>query len=93
MQSRTKFTRSRRKWTLTWNAIPRKDYLRLMDFIRNKAKFSANSFLWTNPDSIDLDYGYMNPDQEMVEVRITNVDKWSNKALSYWSGKIELTEV
>ena len=93
MQSRSKFTRSRRKWTLTWNAITRKDYLRLMDFVVHKAKFSANSFMWTDPDSIDAAYDYMNPDEELVEVRITNVEKWSNKALSYWSGTIELTEV
>jgi hypothetical protein len=30
---------------------------------------------------------------EVVEVRITNVGKWTNEALHYWSGSIELTEV
>ena len=89
MQSRSKFTRSRRKWTLTWNTITRKDYLRLMDFVVHKAKFSANSFMWTDPDSIDIE-----TDLALIAVvGSTKGEKWSNKAVSYWSGKIELTEV
>ena len=64
-----------------------------MDFVVNKAKFSANSFIWTNVDSIDIAYDYMNPDEEQVEVRITDVGEWTNDKLSYWSGTIELTEV
>lgn len=93
MQSRSKFTRSRRKWTLQWKNISRCSYLRIMDFVVNKAKFSANSFIWTNVDSIDIAYDYMNPDEEQVEVRITDVGEWTNDKLSYWSGTIELTEV
>lgn len=93
MQTRTKFTRSRRKWSLTWNHISRSNYLKIMDFVVHKAKFSANSFIWTNTDSIDLDYGYLNPYEEQVEVRITDVGEWTNDALNYWNGSIELTEV
>ena len=93
MQSRSKFTRSRRKWTLQWNHISRRSYLRIMDFVVHKAKFAANSFIWTNTDSIDLSYDYMNPDEEQVEVRITNVGEWTNDDLNYWNGSIELTEV
>lgn len=96
-QSRSYFTRSRRKWTLTYNNIPRKDYLKLMHFVRNIAKFSAVAFYWINTDSIDLKYKFLNPYQEEVLVRITNVGKWSNKVdnsvTSFWSGTIELTEV
>ncbi|MBQ9572336.1 MAG: hypothetical protein IJR22_02960 [Acidaminococcaceae bacterium] len=93
MQSRSKFTRSRRKWTLKWKNIPRKEYLILMHFIKHVVKFSAKSFYWINTDSIDNDYQYLNPYQEEVEVRITNVGKWSNENLHYWSGTLELTEV
>ena len=86
-QSRRKFTRSRRKWTLKWNHIPRDQYLTLMDFIANTVSFASKSFNWINTDSID------DTTPETVEVRITNVGKWTNEALHYWSGTIELTEV
>ena len=49
---------------------------------------SQQSFNWTNTDSVDDQDG-----AEVVEVRITNVGKWTNEALHYWSGSIELTEV
>lgn len=86
-QSRRKFTRSRRKWTLKYNHIPRSDYLTLMDFIANTVAFSSLSFYWQNTDSVDDEH------PETVEVRVTDVGKWSNDALHYWSGSIELTEV
>ena len=96
-QSRSYFTRSRRKWTLTWNNIPRKDYLILMHFVKNIAKFSANAFYWVVTDSIDYNYKFLNPYQEEVLVRITNVGKWTNNTdnsnTSFWSGSLELTEV
>ena len=96
-QSRTYFTRSRRRWTLTWNNIPRKDYLLLMHFVKNIAKFSANAFYWVVTDSIDYKYKFLNPYQEEVLVRITNVGEWSNKVdnsvTSFWSGTLEFTEV
>ena len=87
-QSRRKFTRSRRKWTLKWNHIPREHYLILMNFIANTVSFSAKSFNWTNTDSLDDQGG-----AEVVEVRVTNVGKWTNDAMHYWSGTVELTEV
>jgi hypothetical protein len=86
-QSRRKFTRSRRKWTLKWNHIPRSEYLTLMTFISQTVSFSARSFNWVNTDSLD------DAHPETVEVRITHVGKWTNDALHYWSGTIELTEV
>ena len=59
-----------------------------MNFISQTVSFSARSFNWTNTDSMDDQGG-----AEVVEVRITNVGKWTNEALHYWSGSIELTEV
>ena len=86
-QSRRKFTRSRRKWTLKWKMMDREDYLTLMNFISQTVYFSAVSFNWVNSDSKD------DIAAETVEVRITHVGKWTNEALYYWSGDIELTEV
>ena len=86
-QSRRKFTRSRRKWTLKWNHIPRSEYLTLMTFISQTVSFSARSFNWINTDSLD------DAHPETVEVRVTHVGKWTNDALHYWSGTVELTEV
>lgn len=86
-QSRRKFTRSRRKWTLKWERIDRADYLALMTFITSTVYFSALSFNWINADSKD------DTNPETVEVRITDVGKWTNDALHYWGGTIELTEV
>ena len=59
-----------------------------MNFISQTVSFSARSFNWENTDSLDDQGG-----PETVEVRITNVGKWTNEALHYWSGTIELTEV
>lgn len=92
-QTRTKFTRSRRKWTLKWKSISREQYKKLMDFVINKAKFSAQSFIWTEIDSYDDKYQSLNPDAEEIEVRITNVGKWTNDDLHYWTGTLEFTEV
>ena len=41
MQTRSKFTRSRRKWTLHWNNLPRRQYLVLVHFITKVVKFSC----------------------------------------------------
>lgn len=87
-QSRRKFTRSRRKWKLKWKCLPRAQYLELMNFISQTVSFSARSFNWTNTDSVDDQGG-----AEVVEVRVTEVGKWMNEDLHYWSGSIELTEV
>lgn len=87
-QSRKKFTRSRRKWTLQWNHIPREDYLKLMRFVSETVSFAALSFNWVNTDSVDDTGG-----SEIVEVRVTNMGKWTNDAYHYWSGSIEITEV
>lgn len=86
-QSRRKFTRSRRKWTLRYNHIPRADYLILMNFIANTVAFSSLTCNWVNTDSID------DTTPEVVEVRVTNVGDWQNDVLHYWSGTVELTEV
>ncbi len=86
-QSRKKFTKSRRKWTLKWENMSREDYKILMNFIVNTVSFSALSFQWVEADSKD------DTTPETVTVRVTKVGKWTNNALHYWGGTIELTEV
>ena len=91
-QSRKKFTKSRRKWTLKWENLSRADYKTLMNFIVNTVSFSALSFQWVEWDSKDdVVGGVVTP--ETVTVRVTKVGKWTNNALHYWGGTIELTEV
>ena len=59
----------------------------LMNFISKTVSFSARSFNWVNADSLD------DTNPETVIVRVTKVGKWTNDAMHYWSGSIELTEV
>ena len=49
VQSRLKFTKSRKTWTLTWGKMPQAKFTTLDSFIVGQAKHSANVFNWTNP--------------------------------------------
>ena len=49
VQSRLKFTKSRKTWTLKWNGMKQTDYTTLETFIVTQAKHAANKFNWTNP--------------------------------------------
>lgn len=82
LQSRRKFTRSRMKYQLSWNSLPKKEYDVLMNFIRNEVYFSAVSFMWTHPQT-----------GKQIEVRITNVETFQLNTVDYYSGGLELTEV
>lgn len=86
VQSRSKFTRSIGSWTLKWSYLPSKEYSILLDFIKNKAKFSANEFYW-KPQGILADT------RDEIRVRITKFEKWSLVVKDYWSGSITITEV
>lgn len=68
-QSRRKFTRSRRKWTLKWKYLPRDQYLALMKFISETVSFSARSFNWENTDSLEEQYTVLTckVDEQWVE--------------------------
>ncbi|WP_455655881.1 hypothetical protein [Phascolarctobacterium sp.] len=82
MQSRVKFTRSRAKYTLKWNSLPQAEYDVLYKFITETVKYSAQSFMWTNPAT-----------KKTLEVRITNVSGAELKTLAFWTITLELTEV
>ena len=82
VQARRKFTRSRQKWTLTWNSLPQSEFDTLDNFIRNQACFSANSFTWTNPI-----------DSTTHEVYVSNYQDPQLSVINFWKVELELTEV
>lgn len=93
MQSRLKFTRSREKFKVVWNHLPDNEWRILKHFIIHKAKFSANSFMWLDPSTVDSDYGRNDPHQRWIEVRLTAVDDVKLTGIDHWSVTLELTEV
>lgn len=83
VQSRNKFTRSRRTFTISWDFLSQNDYTTLFGFIKNTCKFSALPFNWVNPQS-----------NETIEVRATGgFDTWQLRETNYWSGELTLQEV
>lgn len=82
VQARRKFTRSRRKWTLTWNSLPQSEFDTLDTFVRESACFSANSFTWTNP-----------ADGKQYEVYVSNYDTQQLTVVNFWQAELEITEV
>lgn len=82
VQSRTKFTRSRSTFILTWDSLTQEEFDVLDDFIVNSAKFTANSFSWENPVN-----GFT------YTVRCTSYGEPEMHKLNYWRVNLELTEV
>lgn len=82
MQSRRKFTRSRKKFSLKWNKLNQEEFETLNDFIVNVAKFSCNSFEWINPS-----------DNKIYIVRCTSYPKVELTDVNFWSVTLEFTEV
>lgn len=82
VQARRYFTRSRKKWTVKWTALPQVQYELLDDFIRNQACFAANSFIWTNPS-----------DNKDYEVYVDDYQGASLTMLGYWDVTLVLAEV
>lgn len=83
VQSRQKFTRSRRTFKLKWEKLSNADYIALETFIRTQSHFKALPFYWTNPHT-----------SEKILVRyMDGMDSWELVEVNLWSGKIELAEV
>lgn len=80
VQSRVKFTRSRKIFKLQYDVLPETDYNILHNFIVNVAKFKANIFTWHNPF-----------DGNNYEVRFGE-QSFVNFADKYYRGSIELKE-
>lgn len=90
LQSRPKFTRSRRTFTVSWQSLKQEEYLILDDFIRNVVRYSAETFYWKNPATYNIRNGI---GEEYVEVRIVNVGDATMNVLNYWSIDLTLEEV
>lgn len=75
VQSRLKFTKSRRTWTLKWNGLKQVYYDTLEDFIVNSAKHQANVFNWTIPTTeTTVSVRCIKFDSEMAFVNNWNVE-------------------
>lgn len=82
MQSRRKFTRSRKKFSLKWESLTQEEFVIIRDFIINEAHFAANIFEWTNP-----------VDNKVYYVRCTSFKKANLREINFWSVDLEFTEV
>ena len=80
VQSRLKFTKSRKTWTLAWKGLKQTHYNTLENFIVNTAKHAANVFTWTNPIN-NTDYS----------VRCIKFDS-SLEYIDVWDVEIQLQE-
>lgn len=75
VQSRLKFTKSRKTWTLKWNGLKQTDYATLEDFIVNDAKHAANAFNWTNPiNNTTYEVRCIKFDSELQYINVWNVE-------------------
>ena len=80
VQSRLKFTRSRRTWTLNWKGLSNTHYTTLENFIVNQAKHAANVFNWTIPNT-----------STTVSVRCIKFDS-SMEFINNWNVELQLQE-
>lgn len=80
VQSRLKFTKSRKTFTLTWNGLPQTHYDTLENFIVNTVKHAALVFSWTNPAN-----------NTTYNVRCTKFDA-EIRFINYWNVELELQE-
>ena len=75
VQSRLKFTKSRKTWTLKWNGMKQSHYNTLENFIVNQAKHQANVFNWINPtNNTTYSVRCIKFDSEMVFINNWNVE-------------------
>ena len=82
VQSRARFTRIRRSWTLAWNALSEEDFQAVMTHYRGQ-KGGSDAFYWTNPIS-----------KERVNVRYTKITDAATYENGFRSGfSITLEEV
>lgn len=82
MQSRRKFTRSRKTFALTWNSMPQNEFSILENFIVNVVYFSSNAFKWRNP-----------VDNKTYNVRCTKFEEQELSYINFWRVSLEFTEV
>ncbi len=79
--SRPRFTRSRGKWTLTWNALAEPEYQQLISFWKDTAQGKSQVFQWTHPVS-----------GTVYTVRFDDKQPFKNIAPGWWAGEVSLRE-
>jgi hypothetical protein len=80
--ARRKFTKSRKKWRLQWDALPIAQYNTLINFLQNTVYFAALSFQWTSFT-----------DGNTYTVRYSEKEDFTTKAVGFMSGSITIVEV
>ena len=80
VQSRLKFTKSRKTWTLNWKGLPQSHYDTLEYFIIHTAKNAANIFDWTCPS-----------DNTVYHVRCMKFDS-SMQFINNWDVELQFQE-
>lgn len=82
VQSRACFTRIRRSWTLSWNALEEADFQTVMEHYRGQ-KGGSEAFNWTHPLT-----------KEQINVRYTRITDATTYENGYRSGfAVTLEEV
>ena len=80
VQSRLKFTKSRKTWTLQWKGLSQTNYTTLENFVVNQAKHAANIVQWTCPT-----------DNTTYNVRCVKFDS-SMEFINNWDVELQLQE-
>ena len=80
VQSRMKFTKSRKTWTLKWSGLKQNHYNTLENFIVNQVHHQAAIFGWTNP-----------ADNVMYQVRCIKFEG-ELQFIDYWNVELQFQE-
>ena len=81
VQTRARFTRVRRKWTLSWDYMKGADYRTLRNFFV-EMRGSAKSFDWKHP-----------AEGSTFQVRFNGEIDSNNQSYDYWNVSVSLEEV
>jgi phage-related protein len=81
VQTRPRFTRTRRKWQLSWDYMGGSSYRTLRSFYQ-EARGGSTSFMWTHPT-----------EQLSFTVRFNSEIESSNQSYDYWRVTVSIEEV
>ena len=82
IKTRPRFTRNRVTYELTWSSMPDEQKRDLESFFRFETKNGSKIFNWTHPVSGNV-----------IEVRFSEMPKFSLKVKSFWQVSVKLQEV
>ncbi|MBW8001775.1 MAG: hypothetical protein FVQ80_07095 [Planctomycetes bacterium] len=82
-QTRAKWTRSRKEWTIRWKDMSNNSHTSLVTFFESTVVGGASSWVWHNPIS-----------NSTAEVRFVDDQiRFLNSNQKYWSGAVRIREV